>query len=135
MRPCTASAYSNNTAAPMNKGISIMGAIQPITRKKISAKGRSMKATTVAEPMKSRTDSKARRLEAKEPAEAGRCSMRMPSTRSMMKADSLTSARLLARSTKRLRMTLSIRSPSTMMKIPAESTHRVSKAWLGTTRS
>ncbi len=119
----------------MNRGTSIAGAIQPITRKKISAKGRSMNATTVAEPMKSRTDSKARRLAAKEPAEAGRCSMRMPSTRSMMKADSLTSARLLAKSTKRLRMTLSIRSPSTMMAIPAESTHRVSKAWLGTTRS
>jgi len=94
-----------------------------------------MNATTVAEPIKSRTDSKARRLDANDPAEAGRCSMRMPSTRSMMNADSLTSARLLARSTKRTRMVRNTRSLISMIDKPSASTHNVSNAWLGTTRS
>lgn len=85
--------------------------------------------------MKSRTASNARRLAANEPAEAGRCSMRMPSTRSMIKEESLTSARLLARSTKRPRRVRSTKSPSSTTTTPAASTHSVSNAWLGTTRS
>jgi len=110
-------------------------AIQVMTTKNMRANGRSMKATTVAEPMKSRTDSKARRLEAKEPADTGLCSMRVPSTRSMMYAESLTSARLLARSTNLPRKVRSTRSPIRMSSRPSASTQRVSNAWLGTTRS
>lgn len=58
----------------------------------------SISAVTEAEAMKSRMVSKARRLAAKAPTEAGRAAMRMPSTRSMISADRLMSTRLLARS-------------------------------------
>ena len=58
--------------------------IQPITTRKMSANGRSMKAVTVAEVMKSRMVSNERRLAAKDPADTGRFSRRRPSTRSMM---------------------------------------------------
>ncbi len=75
------------------------GEIQAITSRKSSTKGRSIRVVTVAEAMKSRTPSKARRLAAKEPTEAGRASMRRPSTRSMMRAESCTSMRLPALST------------------------------------
>ena len=85
---------------PTTKGITIGQAIQPITSRKSRANGKSMKAVTVAELMKSRTDSKARRLEANEPADSGRTSMRRSSTFSMMVADKRTSARAPARSTK-----------------------------------
>jgi len=59
-------------------------AIQPMTSRKISANGKSMKAVTVAEVMKSRIVSNDRRLAANEPADSGRFSSRRPSTRSMM---------------------------------------------------
>ncbi len=101
----------------------------------ISTKGRSTSATTVAEPMKARTDSKDCRVAAKEPVEAGRASMRSPSTRAMIDDDSLTSARLAARSTKALRIRRSARSKQSTTKMPMASTHSVSVAWLGTTRS
>ncbi|MOA43599.1 hypothetical protein D3C78_1657670 [compost metagenome] len=79
-------------------GNTIHGEIQKITNTNNSANGTSTSVVTVAEAMKSRTVSKARRLAAKAPTEAGRASMRMPSTRSMISADSITSTRLLARS-------------------------------------
>ncbi|MPN16092.1 hypothetical protein SDC9_163430 [bioreactor metagenome] len=120
---------------PSTKGSTRGQAIQPITIMNNTAKGRSMNAVTVAELMKSRTDSKARRLAASDPADAGLCSMRMPSTRSMMKADSRTSARLLARSTKCPRKVRNTRSPASTTSTPAVSTHRVSMALFGTTRS
>jgi len=71
-----------------------------MTPRKSSAKGKSISAVIVAEAMKSRTDSNERRFEANEPTEAGRPSSLMPSTRSMMSAESLTSMRALARSMK-----------------------------------
>ncbi len=74
--------------------------IQRITSRKSRVKGRSIRAVTVAEAMKSRTVSKERRFAAKEPTEAGRLASRMPSTRSMIRAESLRSMRELARSTK-----------------------------------
>ena len=74
--------------------------IQASTSKNSSAKGRSIRVVTVAEAMKSRTVSNERKLAAKAPTEAGRCAMRMPSTRSMIMADSFRSMRELARSTK-----------------------------------
>jgi len=84
-------------------GSTIHGEIQAMTAMKISAKGRSIIAVTVEEAMKSRTVSKPRRLAAKEPTDCGRCSSRMPSTRSISEEESCTSMRALASSTKWLR--------------------------------
>lgn len=79
-------------------GTAINGEIHRMATRKISTKGTSISAVIDAEAMKSRTVSKARRLAAKAPTDAGRASIRMPSTRSMISADSATSIRLLARS-------------------------------------
>ena len=84
---------------PTTGGSSSQGEIHSITSRNSSTKGRSMSVVTVAEAMKSRTPSKARRLAAKAPTEAGRASMRRPSTFSMMRADNCTSMRLPALST------------------------------------
>ncbi len=111
------------------------GEIQPITPRKSRAKGRSISAVTVPEAMKSRTCSKPRRLAANEPTEAGRFSRRMPSTRSISVAEICTSIRALASSTKWLRSSLMNRSLPSTRTTPMASTHRVSVAWLGTTRS
>ena len=80
-------------------GSTIQGEIQASTARNSSTKGRSTSVVRLAEAMKSRTDSKERRLEAKEPTDAGRLSMRKSSTCSMMREDSSTSTRLLAMST------------------------------------
>ena len=71
-----------------------------MTRTNRKANGRSMRAVTEAEVMKSRTDSKERRLAEKAPTAAGRASMRTPRTRSMILAESCMSIRALARSMK-----------------------------------
>ena len=96
--PCTVNASSSISRIATSGGNTIHGEIQKITNTNSSANGTSTSVVTVAEAMKSRTVSKARRLAAKAPTEAGRASMRMPSTRSMISADSITSTRLLARS-------------------------------------
>ena len=106
-----------------------------MTSRKIRAKGKSISAVTVAEAMKSRTDSNERRFEANEPTEAGLASSRMPSTRSMIKAESLTSMRALARSMKCPRRRRIMKSMPTTKSTPSASIHSVSVALLGTTRS
>jgi len=75
-------------------------AMMAMTKTKRKAKGRSMKAVTEAEVMKSRTDSKERRFDENAPTAAGRDSMRTPSTLSMIRAESCMSIRALARSMK-----------------------------------
>ena len=110
-------------------------AIQAMTSRKIRAKGKSMSAVTVEEAMKSRTDSNERRLEAKEPTEAGLLMSCMPSTRSMIVPESLTSTRALARSMKCPRRRRIMKSMANTSSTPSASTHRVSVALLGTTRS
>ena len=75
-------------------------AISAMTKTNSSANGRSMKAVTVAEVMKSRTTSKERKFDENEPTAAGRASMRSPSTRSMICAESCRSMRAPARSMK-----------------------------------
>ena len=106
-----------------------------MTSKKISAKGKSISAVTVAEAMKSRTDSNERRLDAKEPTDAGLASRRIPSTRSMISAESFTSMRALARSMKCPRRRRIMKSMPNTSSRPRASIHKVSVALFGTTRS
>ena len=67
-----------------------------MTAKKMKTNGISTSVVMEAEAIKSRTDSNARKLAAKDPADAGRSAMRSPSTRPMMLADKVTSMRLPA---------------------------------------
>ncbi len=120
---------------PSIGGTSIGNAIHAVTTRKISANGRSISAVTVAEVMKSRTVSNERRLAANEPTDAGRSSMRMPSTRSMITAESCRSMRALARSMKYPRSMRSVMSASSTSRTPTANTQSVSIARLGTTRS
>ena len=53
----------------------------------------------------------------------------------MIRDDSLVSVRAAASSTNQLRMCRKPRSPASTIAMPANSTHSVSVAWLGTTRS
>ena len=86
-----------------HRRIASHGEIHSITSTNSSANGRSISVVTVLDAMKSRTCSKPRRLDANEPTDSGLFSSRMPSTRSISRADSSTSMRALASSTKRLR--------------------------------
>jgi hypothetical protein len=90
---------------------------------------------TVPDAMKSRTCSKPRRLAANEPTASGRCSSRMPSTRSISVAEICTSMRALASSTKRPRSVRRNRSAHSTSTTPIASAHSVSTALFGTTRS
>src|SRR5690554_7805487 len=82
-------------------GIIIYGEIQPNTTTNKNIKGRSTKVVRLAEAIKSRTDSKERKFDAKAPTEAGRPSIFMPKTCSIICADKRTSILLLALSTTR----------------------------------
>ena len=93
-----------------------------------SVNGRSIKAVTVPEAMKSRTCSKPRSWLAKEPTDSGRCAIFKPSTRSSRVADNATSMRALASSTKRLRSERSQRSAHSTSTMPMARAHRVSIA-------
>ena len=99
MRACAMNETISAAMMAAMGGISISGEIHHMASRNSSTKGRSTSVVRLAEAMKSRTDSKARRLEAKEPTEAGRLSMRRSSTRSMIWALRRTSTRLLAVST------------------------------------
>ncbi len=132
---CTLKEYTSMMRAPMATGITICQAIQAITAKKISANGISISVVIVAEVMKSRTVSKERRLEAKEPTELGRCSRRVPSTFSMIREDNLMSTRWLAQSRKYPRMVRRMKSAQTTSDTPMTSTQSVSTDLLGTIRS
>ena len=86
-------------------GIKIKGQeIQPMITKNRIANGKSIKVVTVAEDMKSRTDSKDRSVCAKEPTDTGLFSNFIPSTRSMISEDNFTSILEPAKSTKWERM-------------------------------
>ncbi len=98
-------------------------------------KGRSTSVVMVAEAMKSRMDSNERRLAANEPTDTGRPSRRRSSTRSMICEDRRTSTRLLALSTTCERAVLRIMLKITTSVMPMASTHSVSTALFGTTRS
>src|SRR5690625_3501717 len=85
--------------------------------------------------MKSRTASKERKLAAKAPTEEGRLSKRISSTRSITRADTLISTSLLALSTTRARTTVNTQLNNKAKASPDATTHKVSNASLGTTRS
>ena len=113
----------------------IQGEIQARASRNSRMKGRSTSVVIVAEAMKSRMDSKERRLAANDPTDTGRPSSRRSSTRSMICAERRTSTRLLALSTTCERAVLRIMLKITTIVMPMASTHRVSMALLGTTRS
>jgi hypothetical protein len=97
--------------------------------------GQSISAVTVAEAMKSRTDSNERRLAAKEPTEAGRSAMRMPSTRSMIRAESLWSMRAPGQVDEMAAQQAQRVVHAEHQQDAGASIHSVSTAKLGTTRS
>ena len=111
------------------------GDIHAMTNRNTNTKGMSTRVVIVAEATNSRTDSNARKLAANEPTEAGRSAMPKPSTRSMIRADSVTSMRLPAVSRMYDRRIRNSVSNSIIRNTPMASTHKVSSARLGTTRS
>ena len=134
-RCCSSQPTTTMTANAVTTGIASQGDRKTSTPTKSAAKGRSISAVTVEAAMKSRTCSKPRRLAANEPTDSGRCSSRRPSTRSISAAESWTSMRALASSTKRLRSERIHQSAHSTSPMPMASAQSVSTAWLGTTRS
>ena len=96
---------------------------------------KSVSDARVAEVKKSRTVSNSRRWLAKAPVEEGRAFICRFSTCSKMRAASSTSARRPTVSIRAPRRLRSRKSNSSAIAIPATSTHSVSTAWLGSTRS
>src|SRR5690606_35574343 len=87
MRACANQEIPRMITMATTGGISIQGEIQASTAKNSNTKGKSTSVVKLAEAIKSRTDSKERRLAAKEPTDGGRFSMRKSSTRSIIRAD------------------------------------------------
>ncbi|KAG1435167.1 hypothetical protein G6F57_021247 [Rhizopus arrhizus] len=99
MRACAASDTSRIRTMATRGGRIIHGEIQARAARNSTMHGRSTSVVIVADAMKSRMDSKDRRVAANDPTDTGRPYIRKSSTRSMICADRRTSTRLLALST------------------------------------
>ena len=131
-----ASRPTSTTSGIVTSGTSASGpATTPITAMNSSTKGKSTSASSEALVMKSRTDSKSRRLLAYEPDEAGFCAKSIASTRLNSAALMIRSAFLPATSVSRARTMRAANSNTLASSTPSDSTHSVSYALLGITRS